>query len=105
MPFVVDTVEVPPEHLASYLDAVAQIGLPVMTDAGAVFVSCATTSVDIGENVDVQIVWSFDDHDQWNVIRKNLVLDARWYEYAQRISALRTGGTRRFYQPVVFASS
>jgi len=99
MPYLVDTIEVPPESVASYLDVVEHIGVPVMTDAGARFVSCATTSPDIGENVDIQIVWAFDDHDQWNLIRKNMVLDPRWYEYAERVASLRTGGTRRFYYP------
>ncbi|HXQ60555.1 MAG TPA: NIPSNAP family protein [Acidimicrobiales bacterium] len=103
MPYVVDTVEVEPERLLPYLDAVRHLGVPVMTDAGAVLVSCATTSAEIGESVDVQVVWSFDDHDHWNVIRKNLVLDPRWYEFSARIAALRTGGTRRFYYPVALS--
>ena len=104
MPYVVDTIEVEPGRLASYLEVVEQLGVPVMTNAGATFVSCASTSAEIGENVDVQIVWSFDDHEQWNVIRRNLVLDPRWYEYAERIAALRTGGTRRFYYPAAFCA-
>ncbi|HEY7947209.1 MAG TPA: NIPSNAP family protein [Acidimicrobiales bacterium] len=104
MPYVVDTIEVEPGQLAPYLDAVQRLGVPVMTDAGALFVSCATTSAEIGENVHVQVVWSFDDHDHWNLIRKNLVLDPRWYEYAARITALRRGGTRRFYYPVALST-
>jgi hypothetical protein len=103
VPYVVDTVEMPPDCLARYLEAVEHLGVPVMTDAGASFVSCAATPADIGENVDVQIVWAFDDHAQWNVIRKNLVLDPRWYEYADRVESLRRGGTRRFYWPVSFS--
>ena len=55
--------------------------MAVMTDAGATFVSCATTSSGIGERVHVQVVWAFDDHEQWNEIRKNLVLDPRYHEY------------------------
>jgi hypothetical protein len=104
VPFVVDTIVVEPARLDSYLDAVEHLGIPVMTDAGATFVSCATTASDLGENVDVQIVWSFTDHAQWNVIRRNMVLDQRWYEYAGRTSELRTGGTRRFFYPVAFPS-
>jgi len=103
MPYLVDTIEVEPRFLAAYLEVVEELGVPVMTEAGASFVSCATTSADIGENVDVQIVWEFDDHEQWNVIRKNLVLDPRWYEYADRVARIRTGGTRRFYDPVSFS--
>ena len=103
MAYVIDTIEVDPHCLAPYLDAVEHLGVPVMTDAGASFVSCATTSSEIDERVDVQIVWAFDDHAQWNVIRKNLVLDPRWYEYGDRVAGLRIGGTRRFYYRVAFS--
>jgi hypothetical protein len=103
MPYVVDTIEVEPHCLASYLDALEHFGLPVMTEAGASFVSCATTSAEIGENVHVQIVWAFEDHSHWNEIRKNLVLDPRWYDYADRLAALRRDGTRRFYYSVDFS--
>jgi len=103
MPYVVDTIEVEAHLVAPYLDAVEQLGVPLMTDAGAFFVSCATTSADIGEIVDVQIVWAFDDHAQWNVIRKNMVLGPRWYEYSDRVAALRNGGTRRVYYRVGFS--
>jgi hypothetical protein len=105
MPYVVDTIEVERHCLPQYLDLVEQLGIPVMSDAGATFVSCASTSPANGEIVDVQIVWEFDDHDQWNVIRKNMVLDQRWYEYADRIASLRTGGSRRFYYPAPFSPS
>ncbi len=103
MPYLVDTIEVEPQNLARYLEAVEHLGVPVMTDAGASFVSCATTSAEIGESVDVQTVWAFVDHTQWNVIRKNLVLDPRWYEYAHRVAGLRRGGTRRFYYRADFS--
>jgi hypothetical protein len=63
-----------------------------------------TSAADLGENVDVQIVWAFEDHAQWNVIRRNMVLDPRWYDYARQVAALRTGGTRRFYYPVGFSA-
>jgi hypothetical protein len=104
VPFVVDTIEVPEGSVEPYLAVVEYLGVPVMTDAGAAFVSCATTPAGLGESVDIQIVWAFDDHDQWNVIRKNMVLDPRWYQYADQVAALRTGGTRRFYYPVSFSS-
>jgi hypothetical protein len=96
---MVDTVEVGPDSVDAYLDALRSLGVPVMTDAGAAFVSCATTPRDCGEPVTVQVVWGFDDYEQWNVIRKHLVLDPRWYEYAGRAAAVRTGGTRRFFAP------
>jgi hypothetical protein len=100
MPYLIDTIAVDSRSLAPYLEAVEHLGVPVMTDAGAAFVSCATTSPAIGEPVDIQIVWAFDDHDQWNLIRKNMVLDPRWYLYADRVASLRITGTRRFYYPV-----
>lgn len=102
MPYVVDTIELEPPGVALFLEVVEHLGLPVMTDAGASFVSCATTSAYLGENVDVQIVWAFDDHAHWNVIRRNLVLDPRWYEYARQMAALRRGGSRRFFYRVDF---
>jgi hypothetical protein len=104
MPYVVDTIELEPRCVARFLEVVEHLGVPVMTDAGASFVSCATTAADLGENVDVQIVWAFEDHAQWNVIRRNMVLDPRWYDYARQVAALRTGGTRRFYYPVGFSA-
>jgi hypothetical protein len=79
--------------------------MAVMTDAGATFVACATTSSQVGEQVFIQVVWAFDDFEQWNDIRRNLVLDPRWYEYAQKVALLRVGGTRRFYTPTVVAPS
>jgi hypothetical protein len=104
MPYVVDTIELEPPGVALFLAVVERLGLPVMTDAGASFVSCAATSADLGENVDVQIVWAFDDHAHWNVIRRNMVLDPRWYEYARLMAALRRGGTRRFFYPVALSA-
>jgi hypothetical protein len=100
MVHLVDTVEVEVDHVDDYLGALRAVGIPVMTEAGASFVSCRTTSRDLGENVCIEIVWGFEDHDRWNEIRKSLVLDARFYEYGQRTAALRTGGKRRFYYPV-----
>jgi NIPSNAP protein len=105
MAFVVDTIELEPRYLEPYLEAVEQLGLPVMTDAGATLVSCARTSTEFEPTVTVQTVWSFDDHVHWNIIRKNLVLDPRWYEYSERLARLRGGGTRRFYYPVAFSPS
>jgi hypothetical protein len=103
MPYVVDTIAVAPGSVASYLAVVEHLGVPVMTEAGASFVSCATTAADLGEDVDIQIVWGFEDHVRWNVIRKNLVLDPRWYEYSGQVAALRKSGTRRFFYPVGFS--
>jgi hypothetical protein len=98
--YIVDTVQVRPSDTAAYVELIQQVGVPVMTGAGAGFVSCWTTSTELGEDVDVQVTWSFRDHVEWNEIRKNLVLDGQWHDFARRVAVLRTGGTRRFYYPV-----
>jgi len=98
--YLVDTVQVRPADVASYVGLVEGDGVAVMTGAGAAFMSCWTTSAELGEDVDVQVTWSFGDHTEWNEIRKNLVLDRRWHDFARRAAGLRTGGTRRFYYPV-----
>jgi hypothetical protein len=98
--YLVDTVQVRPTDVAAYVELVEADGVTVMTGAGAGFVSCWTTSPELGEDVDVQITWSFRDHVEWNEIRKDLVLDPRWHDFARRAAALRRGGTRRFYYPV-----
>jgi len=100
---LVDTIEVEPGDTDAYVELVRELGVPVMTDAGASLVSCAATSTELGERVLVQVVWGFDDHVQWNEIRMRMVLDRRWYEYGGRAAALRVGGTRRFFTPVAFS--
>ena len=103
MMHLVDTVEVEPEHLDGYLELVSTLGLAVMTDAGATFVSCATTPAGTGESCHVQLSWSCDDFVHWNEIRKNMVLDPRYHEYGTKAASLRVGGTRRFFVPVTLA--
>ena len=99
---LIDTVEVAPELVDDYLTVLRTLGLRVMTDAGASFVSCATTSAGIGEPVSIQVIWAFEDHEQWNEIRKNMVLDSRYHDYGNQLASLRMGGTRRFFTPVTF---
>ena len=94
---IVDTVEVDAAEVDAYLEAVRNLGVPVMTDAGASLMSCAASPPDIGDPVCVQVVWGVDGFERWNEVRRDLVLDPRWYAYAARISTLRHGGTRRFY--------
>jgi NIPSNAP len=101
--YLVDTVRVPSEVAEPYVELVGTSAVPVMTDAGAQLVACWATSKDIGEEVEVKIIWSCNDHAEWNTIRKNLVLDPRYYAYASQAAALRKGGTRRFYYPASFS--
>jgi len=95
---LVDTVDVAPHDLERYLDLLHGRTVPVMNEAGASFVSCATTDPAL-DPVTVQVVWGFDDFVQWNDIRRRLVVDPRWYEVADEAAALRRSGTRRFYRP------
>jgi hypothetical protein len=97
--YIVDTVQVRPEDRDAYVALVHGTAVPVMTRAGAGFVSCLATSPALGEDVDVQVTWSFPDHVAWNEIRKNLVLDRDWHALAHSTRQLRAGGTRRFYYP------
>lgn len=103
MVYVVDTVQVQAEDADEYLRIVETVAVPVMNDAGAQFISCWATAQDLGEPVSVKTIWAFEDHVEWNEIRKNMVLNPQWYEYSERISALWTGGTRRFYYPASFS--
>jgi hypothetical protein len=101
--YLVDTVEVGVADVPAYLRVIETAGVPVMTGAGAAFVSCWSTSPELGEDVGITVVWSFEDHVVWNEIRKNLVLDQRWHAYAKETAALRKRGTRRFYYPADFS--
>ena len=83
MAYVVDTAQMDPGNAQEYLRLVETEAVPVMTEAGAGFVSCWETSSELGEEVSVKTIWSFADHVEWNVIRKNMVLDPRWYEYSR----------------------
>lgn len=103
MAYVVDTVLVEPADAAEYLSLVETEAVPVMTDAGAGFVCCWATSRELGEAVSTQTIWSFADHGDWNVIRKNMVLDPRWYQYSEKFARLRIGGNRRFYYGAAFS--
>ena len=94
-----------PDDVDRYLDLVATMGMAVMTEAGATFVSAATTSSEVGERIHIQVVWAFDDFVHWNEIRKNMVLDPRYHEYGNRAASLRVGGTRRFFTVAPIAPS
>ncbi|MCU1458501.1 MAG: hypothetical protein JWL73_2593 [Actinomycetia bacterium] len=102
MVLIVDTVQVEEKHAEEYLDLVQRLGVPMMTEAGASFLSCATGK-GYGEPVDIQIVWSFPNHGEWNRIRKTLVLDPRWHEYGSGTAPLCITGTRRFLYPTMFS--
>ena len=99
MIFLVDTVVVEPGHVDAYLALLESQVKPLMVRSGATFESCRTTSPTFGRPVDIQVTWSCADNAAWNEIRRDLVLDPGYYEYAEALRALRIGGTRRFYRP------
>ena len=93
--FLVDVVQVGEQDTDAYLRALEEDGIPVMAAAGATFESCRATPAGMGTDVDIEVVWCFGDFAHWNLVRRNLVLDPRWYVWAQRARELRRGGTRR----------
>jgi hypothetical protein len=103
MLLLVDTVRVAPSRSDEYLRLIETDAVPIMRDAGATLVSCWRTSADLGEDVDILVVWSVGDHARWNETRRNLVLDPRWHRYARTAARLRNGGTRRFYERAPFS--
>ena len=98
--FLVDLVQVAPDDVPAYLDALAEMAVPVMTEAGATLESCRTSSSDLGLEVDVEVVWRVPDFGEWNRLRRDLVLDPRWHAWGDRAKSLRRGGIRRFMRPV-----
>lgn len=98
--FLVDTVSVDPARVDEYVEVLRTRVVPLMTGAGAAYESCRVTAAGIGEPVEVQVTWSFADLVAWNAIRCALVVDPRYYECAASLASLRTGGTRRFLEPV-----
>jgi hypothetical protein len=99
---LVDQHHVPPESLAALVHLVRERGVAVMEGAGAGFVSCEVAPA-LGDDVDVLTVWSCADFVEWNVVRRNLMLDPRYHAYAATLADHRRGGTRRFYSDAPLA--
>jgi hypothetical protein len=102
--FLVDLVQVDPEHVPAYLAGLKELAVPVMTEAGARLESCRTTSGDLGLEVDIEVVWQVPEFDEWNRVRRNLVLDPRWHEWGRRAAGLRRSGIRRFMRAADLSS-
>ncbi len=98
--YLVYLVQVAPADAPAYLEAVATMAVPVMTEAGATLESCRSTFGDFGLDVDIEVVWRIPDFEGWNRVRRDLVLDPRWHEWGHRAASLRRGGSRRFMRPV-----
>jgi len=96
---LVDTVEVRPEDLESYLGAFAEFYLPGGTDRGMELVGCWHTPAEIGENVTVMVVFALESWQEWERIRNAAVRDQRVSTWVERRRALMLVGSRRFYEP------
>ena len=94
----VDTVELDPAHADEYVGMLRAEMVPLMEEAGARFEGTMRSAEGLGEPVWVTTTWGCDDYESWNVIRRNLVLDPRWYACAERLHSLRRSGSRRFYR-------
>jgi hypothetical protein len=93
----VDTVELEAVVVDEYCRIVEDEMTPLVEEAGATLEGYWRTTEGLGEPVWVQTVWSCPDFESWNVIRRNLVLDPRWYACAERLHGMTRSGTRRFY--------
>lgn len=94
----VDTVEVDRASADEYCRMVEEVLAPIVEEAGATFDGCWHTVETTPGPVLVQTVLSCSGFEAWNVIRRNLVLDPRWYACAEQLHGLGRGGTRRFYR-------
>jgi hypothetical protein len=93
---VVDQQQVAPADLEEFVTLVHEQVVPTMEAAGAVLVGC-DVAPRLGDDVDVLTTWSCHGFAEWNVIRRELMFDGRYHEYAAPLARLRRGGTRRFY--------
>jgi hypothetical protein len=93
---LVDQHQVAPPDVESFLAVVREQVRPTMEYAGASFVAC-DVAPDLGDDVDVRTEWACADFAAWNDIRRTLMLDPRYHSYSAALSALRRGGTRRFF--------
>lgn|GEM_PF-3173775 len=81
------------------LELLRDEGVPILRRAGLEFVSCRSTSPDLGEDVLIQVTWKVADHAHYNQARFAFVTDPEWREYTGKASKLWRGGTRRFFYP------
>jgi NIPSNAP protein len=95
---LVDTVEVRPEDVESYVAAFAEFYLPGALDRGMQLVGCWHTPTEIGENVSIMVVFAVESWAQWETVRNAGVRDPRMSTWVDRRRELMLNGTRRFYE-------
>jgi hypothetical protein len=100
---LVDTVDVQPDDLESYLGTFAHYYLPGATERGMELVGCWHTPTQIGEMVTVIVVFRLESWEQWQRIRNAGVRDPRMAAWVDQRRALMVNGSRRFYEAASFS--
>jgi hypothetical protein len=95
---LVDSVDVRPEHLETYLTAFADYYLPGATERGMELVACWHTPTEIGEHVTVTTVFRMDSWQEWERIRNAGVRDPMMATWVDRRREVMLRGSRRFYE-------
>jgi hypothetical protein len=95
---LVDTVDVRPRDLESYLTAFAEYYLAGATERGMELVGCWHTPTEIGEMVTVTVVFRLESWAQWERIRNAGVRDPLMATWVDKRRALMVNGSRRFYE-------
>ena len=100
---LVDTVDVRPDDLESYLAAFAEYYLAGATERGMELVGCWHTPTQIGEMVTVTVVFRLESWAQWERIRNAGVRDPLMTTWVDKRRALMVNGSRRFYEAASFS--
>jgi NIPSNAP len=100
---LVDTVDVRPDDLESYLAAFAEYYLTGATERGMELVGCWHTPTQIGEMVTVTVMFRLESWAHWEGIRNAGVRDPLMSTWVDKRRALMINGTRRFYEAASFS--
>jgi len=102
---LIDTVEVRPNDLDSYLAAFEEYYLPGATERGMDLIGCWHTPTHIGEMLTVTVVFRMESWSDWERIRNAGVRDPRMSTWVEKRRALMLEGSRRFYESASFSPS
>ena len=103
MIYLVDDIIVAPEDTEKYLELLQTVYLPDASRRDLELVACWHTPTDIGEDVNILIIWALRDWKHWDQVRHDSVMDLSMWAWVDQIKALRKGGTRRFFLPTEFS--